>query len=272
VTGAEAASARLPLSAVVASRNEADELRRCLPTLAFCDELIVIDLESSDDTADVAAAHGARVVPHPRVPIAEWARIDVVPQARHDWLLFTDPDEEIPPALADELGELLPGIPDEVGIVWAPIRFLVGGRPLRGTIWGGENRRRLLVRRDGVELTATTFGGTHLRPGFRMLELPFTEETAIRHHWVNGYRDWIAKHRRYLALEPIDRARAGNVTGVRAILAAPWRSFYASFVKRQGYRDGLVGLVLSLLWAAYTTASELALLRELRRPQAGPSS
>jgi glycosyltransferase involved in cell wall biosynthesis len=255
----------LPLSAVVASRNEARELARCLRSLSFCDELIVIDLESEDETAAVAEAHGARVVPHELVPIAEYARIDVVPTARHDWLLFTDPDEEIAQGLAEELAQILPRLADDVAIVWAPIRFYFGERPLRGTIWGGENRRRLLVRRDRVDLTPTVFGGTRPRPGFGIVELPFTEETAIRHHWVSGYRDWVRKHRRYLTLEAADRACAGEVTGVRAVLERPWRSFYDCFVTRAGYHDGATGFCLSVLWAAYSTAAEVALLRRLRR-------
>jgi len=73
-------ASRLPLSAIVTSRNEARLLGRCLDAIAFCEELIVVDLESDDDTAAVAAAHGARVVRHPLVPIAEAARVTVAPR------------------------------------------------------------------------------------------------------------------------------------------------------------------------------------------------
>lgn len=253
------------MSAIVASRNEARLLERSLPMLAFCDEVVVIDLESEDDTAAVAERLGARVVSHDLVPIAEYARMTVVPQLRHDWLLLTDPDEEIPPALAAETARVLSTVDEDVALIWAPIRFHFGERPLRGTVWGGENRRRFLVRRDGVDLSGTVFGGTHLKPGFRAIELPFTEETAIRHRWVAGYRDWITKHRRYLDLQPADRERTGHVTGLRAVTTMPWRSFYDSLVARRGYRDGLTGLTLSLLWAGFATASEVALFRRLRR-------
>jgi len=249
----------------VTSRNEAAGLERCLPTIQFCDELIVIDLESSDGSAAVARAHGAEVVPHALVPIAEWARVDVVPRARHDWLLFLDPDEQVPAALTDELAALLPELDEDVAIVFAPWQFHFGERPLRGTIWGGENRKRLLVRRSAVELTPTIWGGTTLLDGYRALELPFTAETAIIHHWVGGYRDWIRKHLRYLRLEPVDRARRDETTGIRAIATTPWRAFRESFVDRRGYRDGLTGLGLSVLWALYRTSAEIALLREVRR-------
>lgn len=254
----------LPISAIVASRNEGLELDRCLAALRFCDEIVVIDLESDDDTARVAKAHGATVVHHPFVPVVEQARVDVVGRARHDWLLFTDPDEEIPAALADEIAERLPELPEDVAVVWAPIRFLFRERPLRGTIWGGENRRRLLVRRDRVDLTPTVFAGTVARPGFGILQLPFSEETAIRHHWVSGYRDWIRKHRRYLIHEAEGRFRAGEVTGIRAVLMRPWRSFNDCFVTKRGYRDGVTGFALSALWAVYSTAAEAALLARLR--------
>ncbi|HEY2074117.1 MAG TPA: glycosyltransferase, partial [Gaiellaceae bacterium] len=79
----------------MSSRNEGHLLGPCLDSIAFCDEIIVVDLESNDDTVAVAEAHGARVVRHPLVPIAEAARVTVAPQARHDWLLVVDPDEEV---------------------------------------------------------------------------------------------------------------------------------------------------------------------------------
>jgi len=252
----------LPLTALVASRNESRLLERCLPTLAFCDEVVVIDLDSDDDTATVAEAHGARVVRHELVPIGEWARITVAPQARHDWLLVVDPDEEVPPALARELAKLLPTLGEGVAAVDAPIQYHFRGKPLSGTPWGGPNRRRLLVRRDAVELTRRIWGGMRILPGREVVELPFTPETAIVHRWADGYRDLLAKHRRYLRLEPASRFEAGEITGYRAVAGMPWRSFRESFATKKGYRDGLDGLALSLFWAGFRTLAELRLLRK----------
>ena len=255
----------LPVTALVSTRNETALLDRCLRAIEFCDEILVIDLDSSDDPLPVAAAHGARVVRHPYVPIAEWARVAVSPQARHDWLLVVDPDEEVPPALAAAVAELLPTLGEDVAAVDAPRQYYFGERPLRGTVWGGPNKRRLLVHRRRVELTQTIWGGMRILPGKRVVELPFTPETAIAHHWARGYRELATRHRRYLRLEPVDRARAGEVTGLRAVARTPWRSFRESFVARRGYRDGLHGLALSVFWSIFRTSSEILLLRELRR-------
>jgi len=98
-----------------------------------------------------------------------------------------------------------------------------------------------------------------------VLGLPFTPETAIVHRWASGYRELIERHRRYLRLEPADRAAAGEETGLRAVARTPWHSFWESFVTKNGYRDGMTGLSLSLFWAGFRTAGEIALLRQLRR-------
>jgi glycosyltransferase involved in cell wall biosynthesis len=263
---------RLPLTAIVSSRDEAALLPRCLEAIRFCDELVVVDIDSTDDTADVARAHGARVVRHDNVPIAEWARVTVAPQAQHEWLLVVDPDEVLPAALAREVASLLSSLDGDVAAVDAPRQYYFRGRPLRGTVWGGPNKRRLLVRRAAVELTPTIWGGMRIRPGYRVLELPFTAETAIAHYWASSYRELVRRHMRYLRLEPVDRAAAGEVTGLRRLAATPWSSFRESFVSKHGYRDGATGLGLSVFWAVFRTLGEAALLRRLRRQSSLPSA
>jgi hypothetical protein len=255
---------RAPVTAIVSSHNEARLLERCLPTLAFCDELLVIDIASDDDTASVARAHGARVLRHTWVPIAERARLDLVGEASNDWLLFIDPDEEMPPALACQLTELVPRLEEDIGVVDCPWQFYFRDRPLKGTIWGGISRKRTLARRGGADLRPTVHSGTKTLPGYRADVVEYTGDNAIAHYWAPGWRPLIEKHRRYLQLEGRDRREQGFVTGVKDIVRTPIPAFYESFVARKGYRDGLVGAGLSVLWAVYATGAKIALLRELR--------
>jgi glycosyltransferase involved in cell wall biosynthesis len=254
----------ISLTAFVSSRNEAQLLPRCLDSISFCDEIIVIDIESDDDTAAVATAHGARVIRHSWVPIAEQARLELVGEARHEWLLFLDPDEVFPPALADQLAELVPSLPEDVAIVDCPWQFYFRDKRLRGTMWGGTTRKRTLARRGAAELRPTVHSGTGLMPGYRIESVPFTGDNAIAHYWATGYRSLIEKHWRYLKLEGRDRRSHGVVTGYKDIVRTPLPAFWESFVQRHGYRDGVVGLLLSALWATYSTGAKISLLLELR--------
>ena len=255
----------LPLTALISSRNEGHLLGRCLDSISFCDEIIVIDIDSDDDPCDVATAHGARVVRHSWVPIAEHARVELAGEAEHDWLLFLDPDEVFPPALADQLAELLPSLPSEVAIIECPWQFYFRGKRLHGTIWGGTTRKRTLARKGAADLRPTVHSGTTLRSGYRIEEILYAGDNAIAHYWATGYRSLIEKHWRYLKLEGRDRQSQGVITGYKDILRTPWPAFWESYIRRRGYRDALPGLLLSLLWSAYTTGAKIALLLELRR-------
>jgi glycosyltransferase involved in cell wall biosynthesis len=258
----------LPVTAIVASHNEGKLLARCLEALTFCDEMIVIDIASSDDTVAVAEHFSAEVLHHAWVPIAEEAREEAIARARNDWLLLRDPDEIVPEALRAQVVALFPTFAPDVGLVTAPELRYFAGRALRGTVWGGVQADRLLSRRDLVEFPSAVHGRLVRRPGCREVEIAFTGENAIEHYWVSGYRSLVEKHVRYLRLEGAARADAGQITGPRAVLSTPWREFNDSFVRRNGYLDGVRGFLLSIVWSAYRTGAQIALLRELRRRRA----
>jgi hypothetical protein len=78
---------------------------------------------------------------------------------------------------------------------------------------------------------------------------------------MQGYRPLISKHRRYLKKEGAARYAQGQRTGVRRLLLVPLRAFRQAYIRQAGYRDGLLGLGLSIFWAWYQTAAELALRR-----------
>ena len=175
-----------------------------------------------------------------------------------------DPDEVFSPVLARQLAERLPALAGDVAVIDCPWQFYFRGRPLRGTVWGGTNRKRTLARRGAAELRTTLYSGTRLSPGYRAEEISFTGDNAISHFWATSYRSVLSKHRRYLSLEGTDRMNQGMVTGYKDIVSTPLDAFWTSFVRQRGYLDGPGGFLLSVLWASYSTAAKIALLREMR--------
>ena len=94
------------ISVCVVCRNEADRLAPCLESVRWADEVIVMNLSSTDESAAVAARHGARVVTGTPVPIVEMVRNEIATHARGEWILVLDPDERVTPGLAAELRAL----------------------------------------------------------------------------------------------------------------------------------------------------------------------
>ncbi len=89
---------RPQLSACIITRNEADRIVACLQSVAFCDDIVVVDSASTDATRELAQAHGARVL----VRAFDGYRTQkdfAVRNARHDWVLCLDADERVTPQL-----------------------------------------------------------------------------------------------------------------------------------------------------------------------------
>ena len=100
-------SARLPLSLLVLTCNEQANIARCLDSVPFADEKLVIDSGSSDATLAIAQAHGARVVTQSWLGFGPQRRFATT-QARHAWILFLDADEWLSAELQRELERRLP--------------------------------------------------------------------------------------------------------------------------------------------------------------------
>ena len=96
------AASRLPVTCLVLAQNCAGVLPRCIRSLSFADDVLVIDGGSHDDTAAVARSLGARVLVNPWPGFAQQRRVALA-HARHDWVFSCDSDEEVPPELASEI-------------------------------------------------------------------------------------------------------------------------------------------------------------------------
>ncbi len=121
----------LPITLAVITHNESDTIGRCLDSVPFAADKLVLDSDSDDDTVAIAQAHGARVVQQTWLGFGP-QRNFATTQCLHDWILVLDADEYLSPELAAELQQALPELlaGDAPG-AWLRRRTIYMGAPMR---------------------------------------------------------------------------------------------------------------------------------------------
>src|SRR5690349_12844345 len=133
---------RLPVSCLVLAQNCATILPRCLRSLAFADDILVVDGGSHDDTVEIARALGARVIVNPWPGFAEQRRF-AIRNAKHEWAFFCDSDEEVSQELASEIRTIWEGEARPSGAYRVPRRSQFLGQWMDVGPWSNDAPLRL---------------------------------------------------------------------------------------------------------------------------------
>lgn len=242
----------IKLSGVVVCFNEASRLGECLDAMRFCEDRTVIDLGSSDGSAAVAEAHGARVVDHPWVPVVERVRSFAAEQVAHDWLVFLDPDMVLPEGAEAALRAKLAGDDGSLACVGMAWQAMFIGRELRFTRWGGLRRNNpVLLHRRRMAITEEVHAGLRPLPGYRFEGIEPSIGLVIKHYWIDSLDELLSKHRRYNLQEGKKRIDGGKEPGPRPPRTRLAWAFVYSYLQRLGVLEGRLGLFLSVFWACY---------------------
>jgi len=251
---------KLPISVLLAGCNEATLLSACLKSVSFCDDINYVDLESSDNSIEIASRFGANIIKHKRVPVVEIIRAEYFRKLKNEWILVFDPDEVFDEALVADIRNLFTeGISTDVAGVNFPWIFYFKEHRLKGTPWGGARRRVFLMHRDRCVLTDQVHNGRIVNESFQDTSVEYKGNNIVHHYWMSGYAPLIEKHRRYLKLEPETRFGLGQRATLKTVLKTPISAFRYAYFSRLGYKDGCVGLFLSLFWMWYQSRVEYGL-------------
>ncbi len=231
--------ARPTISAVLITRNEADRIGACLESLRWADEVVVVDAESEDGTAALAAAAGARVTSRPWPGDFADQRNFADAQATGDWCFSVDPDEELTPALVAEVRRLVADPGPYVGFSFRR-RELIFGRWIDGGGWGTQRKLRLYRRGAGRWV-----GAVHER-----MVVDGAVGQAVEplvHRSYDQVATFVEKFNRYSTMEAESAFREGRRFSWWALFTSPIERAFGRYVLHRGYRDGAHGLVLALL-------------------------
>jgi glycosyltransferase involved in cell wall biosynthesis len=230
--------APVPISAIVLTKNSARLLPDVLAALAWCDEVVVYDTGSTDDTLAVAAAF-----PHVRShqPTGSFAGFGVARQhsislARNDWIFSVDSDEIVSPELADEIRSL-PLDPRCVYVV--PFENFYRGRHITTCGWSPDRHERLFNR------TVTNFCHSEVHERVQTKNLSVVPlRHPIRHFSYQSTGDFLRKMSAYSHLFAAQHTGKKRSSPAKAVARSVW-AFFKSFVLERGFFQGADGLVIS---------------------------
>jgi len=257
----------VPVTALVLTKDEEANIVRCLASLAWCDQALVIDSGSSDGTVRLAEAMGAEVIKQPWLGFAGQREFALRhPKARNDWVYFVDADEWVSAALAREIADAV----SRDGYVAFTHRFrlIFLGRWIEHCGWYGGSWVIRLGKRDALSYDVTAPVGERARVAGKVGRL----QCDIVDEDLKGLAAWLRKHVTYAETEADRRttqpahfrSRFGKwVRGERSgrsatrslakdvlfpvFPARPFTLFIYMYIIRGGWRDGRQGFIFCVM-------------------------
>lgn len=273
----------MSISVLILTLNEERNIERCLDSLSWCDDVVVLDSFSTDRTTAIAIARGARVVQREFDNYAAQRNFGLTEiKYQNEWVLMLDADERVTPELQSEMLAAVRTAPADVGLFMMRRRDYLFGR------W---------IRRSGGYPTWTA---RLARLGRVKVERPINEEyhtdgsvLRLEHHrdhfpFNKGFSEWILRHDRYSTMEArLKVERRGSRVSWRGVLARdplrrrqsakavlyalpgrPLIVFFGLYLLRGGILEGRAGLTYCLLRAWYEFMIDVK-YRELVRRERG---
>ena len=269
------------ISVVILTMNEADNLPRCLASVDWCDDVLVVDSGSTDATIAIAESSGARVM-HRTFDTFAGQRNHAMEQGalRHDWVLHLDADEVVTPALRKELSALAASQAARYPVYRVPSKLLLLGRWLR---YSGMYPA-YQVRFGKRDLLRFVDHGHGQRESIAPDQVGTVTAPLDHYNFSKGSNDWFERHLRYargeaaqallergqplrlerlFAYDPTERRRALKRLANRMPFRPTLRFLYV-YVARLGFLDGSAGFRYARMLATYQYFIDLNVLEQSR--------
>jgi glycosyltransferase involved in cell wall biosynthesis len=245
------------LSVAIIACNEAANLPRCLDSVAFADEVIVVvDDRSRDDTERIARARGARVEVHRYEGNLAQKNVALA-LATHAWVLALDADEALSPGLAAELRARLAAAPAEHAFLLNRITFHLGRWIRHGDFFPDWQLR--LFRREGSRWQGVDPHGRVVTCG-RVGQL----EGLLEHYSYRDLADQVERIQEFSRVQARALRAEGRRVRARDLVLRPPARLLRAYLLKQGFRDGVPGLVIAVA-TAFHVFLKYAKLWELER-------
>lgn len=250
------------ITALVHITNSKETLPQCLDSLAWVETVLVIDMESSDGSVEIARQYpNVKVFSHKNAGYVEPARNFALQKVKTDWTLIVDADEEVPPELAQTLQEIAETNDTSTPIYFLSRKNIIFDQWIAHTGWWPDYQLRFF--RTG---TVTWPEEIHAQPQLqgKSSELPAKPELALLHHNYQTVEQFIDRMNRYTSIEVAHHQNgqhghnahktSENIDRLPTIFS---QEFSRRYFAEEGYADGRHGIALAYLQSLYQITTAL---------------
>ncbi len=231
------------LSVAIATYNEEKNIKDCLESVKFADEVIVVDGKSQDKTAEIAKKFGARVFSVENQPLMKKNMNLAFEKCTGSWILSLDADERVSEELQREILEAIDST--EFSAFKIPRKNIIFGKKIEHTGWYPDFQYRLFKKNHASFPEKNVHEELDIKGSVGELKNP------IEHLHYETISEWISKLDNYTTHEAQKLIAEGKKLKWHDSITFPLEEFLSRFFAREGFKDGLHGLVLSILMASY---------------------
>ena len=233
------------ISVVINTLNEEKKIGRAIDSAkGFADEVIVVDMHSTDKTCETAEEMGAKVFMHERTGYVEPARNFAISKASNPWIFILDADEEIPPGLKTEILKIMKNT--EADYYRIPRKNIIFGKWIKHARWWPDMNIRFFKK--GYVSWNEVIHAVPMTQGVGA-DIEAKENLAIIHHNYDSVDSYISRMNNYTTYHAKIKIDEGYKFSWKDVVIKPMGEFLSRYFYGQGYKDGLHGLALSLLQA-----------------------
>lgn len=203
----------MKLSAVINTKNAAKTLDKCLNSVSFADEIIVVDMHSTDQTIKIAKKFTDKIFTHKDLGYADPARDWSINKASHNWVLVVDADEEVPVKLRSKIKDIIQQT-ETADVYLIPRKNIIFKEWIQSAGWWPDYQPRLF-KKGHVSWQV----GVHRMPDLEgdVEKLPLEEELALLHHNYQSVEQFINRLNRYTGLQAKENWQPEQISTVDLI-------------------------------------------------------
>ncbi|MCI0450628.1 MAG: glycosyltransferase family 2 protein [Chlorobi bacterium] len=229
------------ISVIVITYNEEENIRECLDSLKWCDEIIVVDSNSKDKTLEIAKEFTNNIITADSLSFGEKRNIGIE-KSTGEWILWLDADERVTDELKNEILELIKHPPDTYKAFYINRRSFFINKFIKHCGWYPDYKLRLFKKRAGIKFDTAKVHEKLIYNGNTS-----RLKTEIIHLTDKTFEHYINKLNAYTTLSAEELYKTDKRSSFFALIFRPVFAFFKMYFLKLGILDGYMGLVLCSL-------------------------